>query len=522
MNHNDGYLPDQLPAGYNPDHYSIRTRAGLPWYYNVKTKLFFNHHTGKHAVSPRPTHLVQQSDFRRYLHPEIEVKIATVFAGQEQRERIGLYLGQLVTREHYKRIELKGRKFDLQSEREKHHYLPAALVKNILGDGYRKTLEALRDIHVLDEYDHRQSGGRVYNLYRFSETRWLHGYRLLPACYKRPIDCITKYVHWKQNQFTDLDHRVVAHVIRHFPKVWMEREDFERLVEFKWLEKLDSEDEPEYDEDEYLESAEYQWERILEWNDSKELSKWMTFTVDHFGNRLHYLFTRVFSEVRQYLGSTSGEIYPMTEYDVVNCQPAIVAELLAARLYPNLGIREIMKRSPFIRAVVSTKIYEEMYVRWDLGLFDPDMNVDHLVSKVTESQRKWAKQNIAFPALYCQVFLDQWKRFQKLYPEESRVLGEIKTRPYDEDGEPVEFSEAHSNLPQMMQRSESEKTRPGWKTILRTSVKMLPIHDAIYLAGLKTEKQVKQMHQIISRQFKRQFRIPITVSCKDRRFTKKQ
>jgi hypothetical protein len=214
--------------------------------------------------------------------------------------------------------------------------------------------------------------------------------------------------------------------------------------------------------DQYMERGEVSWMIINQWNHASDLEKLEYFSRDDFGHRLHHVFTYLPKEIRPYILDRNGAPISFIEFDMANCQPTIFANLL-------------VQRKPHLRSDIFVKLCESFSL------------YKHVEGKISISNR--AAKTELIHMLYCKPYYSTQKQFELLFPVIAKEAKLLKELPTDEDGKPVKKGDRYTLLPQAMQRAESRMFGPLRMKLIELGYKILPIHDAVYVANINDEQQ---------------------------------
>ena len=470
--------------------FEIRTRQGIKYRFDKETGLFENPSTGKWVHNPIKRSIQTVSTLRYYWHPDLAPILNDITQDPYMKECIG-YLLKFILVKHQLKNHIKKHHKSTRRNKLNMTWISHDFAKRILGESkYQEILLKLVDNKILNKVVCKSAKGRIY-LYSFENPAHLLGYSLVPVSFKSLEKKILNYRKWAKSQYHPLDQRVIDHVIKTGWEITITKEQLKTI----WLARYESKYIPRHGDDamlqsDYLESMDDVLKIIKHWNEADEHDKLDFFTVDDFGNRLHHIFTYLPSEIRAYVKNRNGKIMNFTQFDLANSQPAIFANMLVK----NHGFKYSYSGSDFVSLVCRQRIYEDLAKKMGISRDNAKTELLHM--------------------LYCRNGGVAEEQFQKLYPDVARVAGDLKRVEKDEHDQFIPAGKRYKQLPQMMQRVESEMFRGIWQTLLNNGHDFLPIHDAVYVANLKPQ-QKRIVKSMIFGILKESFSIKIKVKPDD-------
>ncbi|MEI8217318.1 MAG: hypothetical protein WCF96_09505 [Eubacteriales bacterium] len=469
-----------------PNRFVTKTRQGVKYRYDNETGLFENTSTGKWVHNPIIRSNKTVSTLRYYWHPDLEPILNQITQDPYMIECIG-YLLKFILVKNQLRKHINKHHTSTAKNQKKMAWLSHEFSKRILGESkYKAIMFELVEKGILNQVVKTNPKGKIY-LYSFSNPVLLQDYSLKPITFKRLEEKILNYRKWALLQYQPLDQKVIAQIIKTGWKITITEEQLKLIAIARYkLKYLPKHPDKALTESEYMDSMNNVMAIINNWNDADEHDKLDFFTVDDFGNRLHHVFTYLPSEIRAYVQNREGVNMFFTQYDLANSQPAIMANLLVK----DYGFTYNYFNHDFVSLVCRQKIYEDLALK---------MNISRDISK-TEMLNM----------LYSWLDSVADKNFQKFYPDVSRVIRQLKMRDKDDNGQYIPFNKRHAQLPKIMQQMESLIFRDVWRVLINNGNEFLPIHDAVYVAGLNSNEKTI-MEDLIFSILKQSFSIPIEV-----------
>ena len=469
-----------------PNRFVTKTRQGVKYRYDNETGLFENTSTGKWVHNPIIRSNKTVSTLRYYWHPDLEPILNQITQDPYMIECIG-YLLKFILVKNQLRKHINKHHTSTAKNQKKMAWLSHEFSKRILGESkYKAIMFELVEKGILNQVVKTNPKGKIY-LYSFSNPVLLQDYSLKPITFKRLEEKILNYRKWALLQYQPLDQKVIAQIIKTGWKITITEEQLKLIAIARYkLKYLPKHPDKALTESEYMDSMKNVMTIINNWNDADEHDKLDFFTVDDTGNRLHHVFTYLPSEIRAYVQNRDGVDMFFTQYDLANSQPAIMANLLVKEY----GFTYSYFNHDFVSLVCRQKIYEDLALK---------MNISRDIAK-TEMLHM----------LYSWSDSDADKNFQKFYPDVSRVIRQLKMRDKDDNGQYIPFNKRHAQLPKIMQQMESLIFRDVWRVLINNGNEYLPIHDAVYVAGLKSNEKTI-MEDLIFSILKQSFSIPIKI-----------
>ncbi len=381
-------------------------------------------------------------------------------------------------------------------------WLSHEFTKRILGESkYQGILTKLIQYKIIKRYIRTSVKGKVF-LYVLANPAYLKGYSLLPITFKRLEDKIHNYREWAKWHYDPLIQRVKLQVIDAAWEIAITRDQLKPIWTARYYTKYlpTHPCEPEEREAHYLkymESMEDVLHIIKHWNAADEKDKEDFFSVDDFGHRLHHVFTYLPSEIRAFIKNRDGEYMDMTEYDVSCSQPVILTNILVKehRFMPTAAGMD------FVSLVCRQEIYEDLARRMIEARDEaiPETMLQELIHDDWETRirkiRPFAKTEMLH-MLYCWPGSKADKKFHLYYSDVAAVAKKMKLNEVDENNQYIRFNERVAQLPKKMQRMESEMSREVWRMLLNDGRSFMPIHDAVYVAGLRPAQKKKVQSEI--------------------------
>ena len=436
-----------------------------------------------------------------YSHPEVDRILVSLYPDENERQAIQVVLKSIVSKQHYKAARRDSDDYvDPESVME-HCWIPAENFAHLLTrTGYKITMDWLVEHQILDESSFTSALAR-HPTYRLRKREWLRGYRHIPVTSHKVLKRIETYGNYRLRHFPTIEQIVIPHIIENFHSIDLDHAGFMRLWQWRYRTKYEPKMRQQAAQNprkrvltwwEYMQRGEEIWLSIKAWNDASDTEKLQWFSTCSFGHRLHHPFTYWPSEIRAYILDRRGEPLSLIEMDLANSQPFIYANtILKSR--PELSKaanRERycrLKKSEFVKQVEAHTIYEDVARR--LGITRDEAKVETL---------HW---------MYSMADSKAQALFEKHYGEVGVEARRIKSEVTDADGNLLRFLSRHKQLPKMMQRAESAMFKEIWVELIKQGHVVLPVHDAVYCANVKTKTKQQEIRTIFKKGVKKHMRL---------------
>lgn len=466
--------------------YETRVRGGIEYRFDPATGLFLNEESGKWVQNPIRRKEVCSSTRRRYSHPLVDPLIQHITKDECLTQSIQCVLKMIAIRQQIrKRREAKQREHGGPVEHDDYCWMNWQAYSSILGGPtYKGIMDRIVAAGILEADSFTSTKGR-HPVYRFAHDSFLSGYSLPPVTFARLDRKLEAHRLWLLNEHPPVHKAVIEQVIENFPHIDLNEQDVKRL----WGNRYDTKYLPRHPTNprsfiDYMEDWEQVWNLIKYWNDADDSDKADTFTTCSFGRRLHNIFTYLPSEVRAYVLDRQRMPVTMIEFDLANSQPALFANLLVTE-------HRVNRRDRFVELVEQQGIYKD------------------LAQKLNISE-KLAKTEM-FHYLYCMACTKAQEQFEAFYGLPAQFARMYKERTVDDDGNWIAFDKRHAELPKAMQRMETEMFRRVWSKLLAEGYKFIPVHDAVYVAGLETWNEKRHVEKVIKEELGKMLEIKFEV-----------
>lgn len=420
-----------------------------------------------------------------YSHPEVDAILNTLNFDRDTLLSIRYVLKIHAIKYHFRERMAEDDRYKPNQFVDSELWISSKFFEYMLSSHlYTSRLQILVDAGILKKKVQGSAKGR-HTLYGFANRAWYRDYKKnIPILSPRVIKKIASYSQYKLKHYPDDMHIVIPHIIEHFYRIDLDRTTFFEIWTRRYYSRyLLDHTEDQLSLEEYMDRGEISWLMIEQWNSLTDPEKTMYFTVCQFGRRLHYIFTYLPNEVRAYCVDRNGNRLFLTDFDMRNCQPAILANLLVER-------NPSYKRHFFVRLVERARLYK--WIRLKLYISDRE------------------SKNETLRMIYCKPYYKAHEQFKKLFPDIARETKILKEHPTDDQGNIITKKRRYTLLPQLMQRAESSMFRPLWVQFIKQGFIIMPIHDGIYFANVTEEKKdeiQKQMELHITNYIKIRFHI---------------
>ena len=420
-----------------------------------------------------------------YSHPEVDLIVQKIFPDPSSQQSVQVVLKQIVQKEHLKAMRRCADDYVQPLTVREHCWINHEFYAHILTrQSYKVMMDLLVHYGVLHESYFTSMKGR-HPTYCISNSNWLRDYQMLPVTIPRVLKKISTYQQFRLSHYPAIEQVVIPHIINNFCFIDLNRQEFDRLWERRYIDRYLKFPRKYYlSLEQYRQHGEVVWRSIEAWNHSNTEQKVQWFNVCSFGHRLHHPFTYWPKEIRAYVLDAHGNPLTLVEFDLANSQIFIFANMLVQQNYK-------LRQETFVKLVERRKIYEDVAMR--LGI-----------------ERDPAK-TIMLHWLYSMATSHAQVEFEKHYGQVALIAKAMKLKEYDADGNRLKFRNRHKQLPKMMQRAESAMFRDIWPQIIEAGYVMLPVHDAVYVANVikKTSRiPIKRiMRNTVKKHMKLRFKI---------------
>lgn len=455
--------------------HQTRIRKGITYLYDSTTRRFLNPITNKWVVDPSNNNRHIECKKRIYYHPDVSPILERIAKDENQYQSLSYVLRAMVmkcqlrahTYREYGRWSLLNQ--------DKYCWFRFEFYARLLGfDKYKTMMSELVKHDILNEFTVRTIAG-AFPTYKLTDNRFLSNYQWIPVTLKRVADKIDNYHKWAFGQYDEQDRILVNHVIENFQDIDIEKAAFLDLwgkrYEKKYLPRHpDPNDRSSFEE--YMMSGEDCWKIIENWKQADDLERlrWIN-PKDSFGHRFHHIFTYLPSELRPYVCDRNRNPIHLTEYDTINSQPGILANQLVSDSLKQKD--STLRQERFIRLIENREIYEDL-------------------AEKTKTTRDAAKVEL-LTYMYCMATSNSQKRFEQYYGIPAIIVRKIKEQEYDDTGCYIPFNERHKALPRKMQRLESKMYKSVWHHLIRSGLKVLPVHDASYVVDVRKSRIMRKV-----------------------------
>lgn len=428
-----------------------------------------------------------------YSHPEVDRILWSLYPDEVERQSVQVVLKAIVAMQHFKATRKEADEYLQPESVQEHCWTPAEFYAHILTrTSYVRVMHNLVSNKILHGSSFTSPMGR-HPTYRLANPSWLQGYGLVPVTIPRLQKKIQTYAAFRSRHSPTVMQKVVPHVIENFCYIDLADLDFMGYWRWRFLNKYEPKQKRQLAQNprkkgltwwEYEERGGEILSSIKAWNCADDAEKMQWFKVCSFGHRLHHPFTYWPSEIRAFILDRRGNPIKLIEFDLANSQPFIFANYL---LWPRSDLSKEnnrfrycrMKRSDFVKRVEDHSIYEDMAER--LGITRDDAK---------EEMLHW---------MYSMADTKAQKQFVQHYGEVGWEAGRIKSQTTDAEGNRYGFLSRHKQLPKMMQRAESAMFKGIWMKLIENGHVILPIHDAVYCADVKTKTKKQKIKMIIKK-----------------------
>ena len=431
-----------------------------------------------------------------YSHPEVDQILRSLHPDEYERQSVQVVLKAIVAMQHFKATRKESDEYLEPESVQEHCWTPAEFYAHILTrTGYVRVMRDLVNNKILHGSSFTSPLGR-HPTYRLANPSWLHGYNLVPVTIPTLQKKIQTYAAFKSRHIPSVMQKVVPHVIENFCFIDLSRLDFMGYWRWRFLNIYEPKQRRQLAQNPRKKGLTWrEYERrgyeilssIKAWNCADDAEKMQWFKVCSFGHRLHHPFTYWPSEIRAYILDRRGNPIQLIEYDLANSQPFIFANSL---LWPRADYSKDMNKSryyrlrdsEFVKRVEEHLIYEDMAAK--LGITRDDAKVELL---------HW---------MYSMADSNAQKCFEKYYGDVGVEAGRIKSQTTDVYGNRYGYLSRHKQLPKMMQRAESAMFKRIWMRLIDKGYVILPIHDAVYCANVKSKTKKNDIKRTLKREIK--------------------
>lgn len=421
------------------------------------------------------------SNPRLYSHPEVNARLLELFPGESESymQSIRHVLNTIAVKQHMRQLQAQSDIIEFKKKTDLYAWLPCEFYLRLLGgDRYKRTMQRLINGGLLKASSFANDYG-YSPTYSFVNEAHLCGYKREQVTCQAVLNKIRHYNQWQFRKHPSIAQVVIPHIIENFHRIDLTRLMFYKLWRYRYFGPyLKKHPNHPLSLSEYMLHGRACWSMIEQWNDSCDDDKYQWFKVCAFGHRLHYPFTFMSSEIRAYILDRHGRRITFTEYDLANSQPTIFASML-------VGMNPSLKKSVFVQEVSKCKIYEDLAFKL----------TDELDQLGVEVDRDIAKPELLH-FMYCRVESSAQEKFIQWYDEVGLEAKRIKMQEYDAEGNYIALDKRHAQLPKIMQREESDMFKPIWVELIREGYVILPVHDAIYVAGIQSPERDKLLRRI--------------------------
>ena len=253
--------------------------------------------------------------------------------------------------------------------------------------------------------------------------------------------------------------------------------------------KCSREKDTDTSESAYIETINKDFKVIDKWNNMSDLQRINSISVDGFGKRLHNIVTRVKSKTRQWLSYDNTKM-TITEYDVKQCQPTLLAKLFhlfgvdsrcnkllktiqdGGDIYNNLinDKTSKIKNRKDAKGVFFTQVYGQFYYDKDKQIIKSDKAISLLGQTALGVLNQYKSQDFDGNKVHLTTKLGG--HLDDLFV--SHLL----------DKKPSKWKQDSNIIVMLLQRIESDLMRQVLKRVTNeTNLKIIWVHDAIYTLG---------------------------------------
>lgn len=463
-----------------------KRRQGRDYVYDPVSKLFKNPESDKWVQNPANRRKTVESRKSVFHHPEVIAIIRAKITHNTSLIESIQYVLKVIKSTHANQVLKIWNKHKAVDPNSVYAWCPHELYECLLGRNYSLIMAKLVEAGIL-AFKPDYGIYKDYRTYRLAE-QFRSGVSLRPVTCMAVDKKIGNYCEYLARKNDDpVAIKIGQHLANSFPKIDVTKAQFNALWKLRYDANLAEKPDKMMPWAQYEKIGEYPWELIEKWNDSDLEEKFVKCTADEFSGRIHHIFTKLPAEIRARLFDKSGRRVNFYEYDLVNAQPTIFANLLIT--HHNLKAVD----HPFIQMVGENRIYEDLMGVW---------NIDRNDAK---------KRMMVY--LYGEPDKHPQKEFEMLYGEPAVIARRYKVLENDDKGLPILPDDRYKYLPKMMQKSERKMFGDVWKMLFGGGYQFIPVHDAVYIAGL-TDEGSEQIKAMIEAELKKHLTIEFEIKKK--------
>lgn len=397
----------------------------------------------------------QKSTLRLYSHTMLDDPLREILPDSNQRFSFQCIMKSIVIKTNMRRYIDKDKPVDMIDRRDGYAWHNAVFYARMLGwSRYKKIMGRITEAGILHERIIKSCKGR-HPTYHVSDPKLLLGFDLYPVTMPRVYDKLCNYYRWHNNLQDAVIQKVKKHMVSFLGKVDLTKDQYDELIKYRYFNHYLKKPGKRLSLEAYRGSAKYCWQIILCWNRSSAEERMAMMKTCIFGNRLHHPFTFLPKEIRPFLLDINGEKIRWLCFDLANSQPLLVADMLV-RLDPSL------RNELFVQLVEDNSIYE------------------HYANVIGTEDREIGKTELMH-GFYGVPGYDAHNLFEDTYGRAGKLIGEMKRKETDADGNHVPWYDRYIELPKNMQRHESTIFRTLWDKLIDQGFQIMPVHDAVYV-----------------------------------------
>ena len=468
-----------LPVTSSP---IFRRRQGREYKYDPVRKLYLNPESDKWVQNPVIRRKEVKSTKTIYFHPAVDAVLRAITQNTNKIESMQ-YVLKVIHAGHAREVLKVMSKGKLFNADDVFVWCPHELYLRLLGVDYLKDMGKLVENGILAERIVHNSEG-TFRTYRLA-INYMSGHTYQHVSCKTVDEKISNYCHFMANQHGPMVTKIGLHLATHFPTIDLNEKQFTAIWAVRYSNSyLPRNPKDPMSREEFEQIGRYPWRLIDDWNNSDFEEKAGKCKQDTFGQRVHHVFTMLPSEIRTRLLDNNGRRIEFMEFDLVNAQPTIFANLLVTKhqLRP--------EDHPFIQMVEENRIYEDL--------------MDRLMITRDEAKIQMMKFMFGKPSLPAQCV------FETLYGKPAEIAKAYKMQETDTDGHHIPVKDRYKYLPKLMQRAERMMFEEVWQQLLDKGYQFIPVHDAVFISGI-TDESCQQMntmiHAALEKHLKIQFKI---------------
>lgn len=444
--------------------------------YDDKRKLYYNPPTNKWVQRIRPS--VKGQNKGKYIskvenskHHYYDFKLSHLNYSPEKTERINFFLSKVerkyqplrwfnINDDNIQKIDKETIVYF--SSRELNYLLTVKTRDEIINDLVGNDLIAIKKqekkSHFIDGRTICFTKPKI--LWFFSPTKKLLARKkeIKTISYKRVNNSVNNYygyIEKKLGYYADYYRRMYT------CKFNISRKEFDQIIEEKYqnkkLARINEGKQMKCTHDEYLKSANFLYESIMEWNCGDKYSNLSSFKIDAFSGRVHSIFSMLAIDFYKYNDTFNFEI------DLKTSQPVILAHLLRQEIGDNKFSNDVDN---------GIDIYEKIKTHYSLNtraegkqmfyelIFGSKTNLEELYPQANA----WVKEKKNFE------IKDYWRQKDTL--EYDIMAFYVKKK---------KWIRRHSIIALMLQKKELDIFRKIWNALHTVGIDFVTRHDSVVI-----------------------------------------